>query len=100
MSLSVNMQWGYDPTTERLTVLGGDASLGLVPGLSLSAGAYKDMLRPPQNFMGAEGQMTQIKQSIPGFDKPQPIPDVRIMLNVDLMKFKPGDLMRQLQSIF
>ena len=37
MSLRVNMQWGYDPATERLTVLGGDASLGLVPGLTLSA---------------------------------------------------------------
>jgi hypothetical protein len=100
MSLGVNMQWGYDPATERLTILGGDASLGLVPGLSLSAGAYKDVLRPPQNFMDPEGQITQIKKSIPEFDKPQPIPDVRIMLTVDLMKFKPGDLVRQVQSIF
>lgn len=100
MSLGVNMQWGYDPATERLTLLGGDASLGLVPGLSLSAGAYKDVLRPPQTFVGPEGQMTQIKKSIPEFDKPQPIPDVRIMLNVDLMKFKPGDLVRQIRSIF
>lgn len=99
MSLGVNMQWGYDPTTERLRILGGDASLGLVPGLSLSAGAYKDILRPPQTVLGPEGQMTQIKKSIPDFNKPQPIPDVRIMLNVDLMKFKPGDLLRQLQSI-
>ncbi len=100
MSLTVNMQWGYDPATERLTILGGDASLGLVSGLSLSAGAYKDVLRPPQTFIGPEGQMTQIKKSIPEFDKPQPIPDVRIMLNVDLMKFKPGDLVRQIKSIF
>ena len=100
MALSVNMQWGYDPITERLTVLGGDATLGLVSGLSVSAGAYKDVLRPPQTFMGPEGQMTQIKKSIPEFEKPQPIPDVRIMLNVDLMKFKPGDLMRRIQSIF
>jgi uncharacterized protein DUF4157 len=100
MSLGVNMQWGYDPATERLTVLGGDASLGLVPGLSLSAGAYKDVLRQPQTFLGQEGQLTQVKQSIPEFDKPQPIPDVRIMLTVDLMKFKPGDLVRQIKSIF
>ena len=100
MSLSVNMQWGYDPSTERLTVLGGDASLGLVPGLSLSAGAYKDVRHPPQSVMGTEGQMTQIKQSIPEFDKPHPVPDVRIMLNVDLMQFKPGDLVHRLQNIF
>ncbi len=100
MSLRVGMQWGFDPTTDRLTVLGGDASLGLVPGLSISAGAYKDVLRQPQTFIGPEGQMTQIKRSVPEFDKPQPIPDVRIMLNVDLMKFKPGDLARQLRGLF
>lgn len=100
MSLGVNMQWGYDPATERLTVLGGDASLGVVPGLSLAAGAYKDVLRPPQTFLGQEGQLTQVKKSIPEFDKPQPVPDVRIMLTVDLMKFKPGDLVRQIQGIF
>lgn len=89
-----------DPATERLTVLGGDASVGLVPGLSLSAGAYKDVLRPAQSFIGPEGQLTQMKQSIPEFDKSQAIPDVRIMLNVDLLKFKPGDLVRQIQSLF
>jgi Domain of unknown function (DUF4157) len=100
MSLGVNMQWGYDPATDRLSLLGGDASLGLVPGLSLSAGAYKDVARSPQTFMGPEGQMTQVKKSVPEFDKPQPIPDVRIMLNVDLMKFKPSDLARQVKSIF
>ena len=100
MSLGVTMQWGYDPATERLTLLGGDASLGLVPGLSLSAGAYKDVLRPSQALMGPAGQMTQVKQSIPEFDKPQPIPDVRIMLNVDLLKFKPGDIVRQIKSFF
>jgi len=100
MSLGVNMRWGYDPSTERLTVLGGDATLGLVPGLSLSAGAYKDVLRPPQNVMGPEGQTTQVKKSIPESGTPQPIPDVRIMRSVDLMKFKPGDLVRQIKSIF
>lgn len=100
MSLSVNLQWGYDPATERLSVLGGDASLGLVPGLSLSGGAYKDVLRPSPTFIGSEGQMTQSRQSIPEFGKPQPIPDVRIMLTVDLLKFKPGDLVRQIQNFF
>lgn len=99
MSLAVNMQWGFDPATERLSILGGDASLGIVPGLSLSAGVYKDVLRPPQTLVGQEGQTTQIKKSVPEFDKPQPIPDVRIMLTVDLMKFKPGDLLRQIKGL-
>jgi len=100
MSLGVNMQWGYDPKSERLTLLGGDASLGLVPGLSLSAGAYKDVLRPTPTFIGPDGETTQVKKSVPEFGKPQPIPDVRIMVNVDLMKFKPGDLVRQVKGIF
>ncbi len=100
MSLRVNMQWGYDPSTDRLTVLGGDASLGLVPGLSISGGAYKNVLTPPQMFMGQEGQMVESRQSIPGLDKPEPIPDVRVMLQVDLLKFKPGDFVRQVQSFF
>ncbi len=100
MTLGVNMQWGYDPSTERLSILGGDASLGLVPGLSLSAGVYKDILRPPQTFLDPQGQLTQVKKSIPEFNKPEPIPDVRIMLTVDLLKFKPGDLVRQIRGIF
>ena len=100
MSLGVNLQWGYDLATDRLTVLGGDASLGLVPGLSLSAGAYKDILRPSPMILGPEGQATQIKKSVPEFDKPQPIPDVRVMLTVDLLKFKPADLARQVKNFF
>jgi Domain of unknown function (DUF4157) len=100
MSLTVDMQWGYDPSTERLSILGGDASLGLVPGLALSAGAYKDVLHPSQTLIGPEGQMTQIKKSIPDFGKSQPIPDVRFMVNVDLTKFKPGDLVNRIKSLF
>jgi hypothetical protein len=96
MSLRVNLRWDYDPTTEKLSVAGGDASLGIVPGLSLSAGAYKDILRPPQTVPGPEGQTTQIQKSLPETDKPQPIPDVRIMITVDLLKFNPSDLARQL----
>ena len=100
MALSVNLQWGYDPVTDNMRILGGDASFGIVPGLSLSAGAYKDIVRGPQVVAGPEGQVTQIKKSVPEFDKPQPVPDVRIMLSVDLMKFKPGDLARQLKGLF
>jgi hypothetical protein len=44
--------------------------------------------------------MTQVRKSVPEFSKPQPIPDVRIMLTVDLMKFKPSDLVRQIKGLF
>lgn len=100
MSLGVTMRWGYDPATERLSVLGGDASFGLVPGLSISAGAYKDIVRPPQTLAGPEGQVGQIKKSLPELDKPTPIPDVRVVVTVDLLKFKPAELGRQLGHVF
>jgi hypothetical protein len=100
MSLSVNLQWSYDPTSERLSIRGGDATLGVVPGLSLSAGVYKDVLRPPQTFTDAGGRTIESKQSIPETSKPTPIPDVRIMLNVDLMKFKPRELAQQIKGLF
>jgi len=100
MALSVNMQWGYDPSTKHLTVLGGQASLGLVPGLTLAGGLYKDVLRLPETYIGPAGQMTQVKQRIPEFGKPTPIPDVRVMLTVDLLKFKPRDLVRQIRGLF
>jgi hypothetical protein len=100
MSLGVNLQWGYDSTTDRLTILGGDASLGIVPGLTLSAGAYKDVLQMPQTFVGPDGQTTQIKKSVPEGAGPQATPDARIMINIDLLKFKPGDLARQLKDLF
>lgn len=100
MSLGVSLQWGYDPTTDRLTILGGDASLGLVPGLSLSGGAYKDVLRPAPTFVGPEGQTTEVRKSIPELGAPKAIPDVRVMLNVDLLKFRPGDLLRQIKGFF
>ena len=100
MSLSVTMHWNYDPATDRLSIAGGNASLGLVPGLSISGGVYKDILRQPPTYIGAAGQMTQIKQVIPEPGKPKPIPDVRVMITVDLMKFKPGDLVKQIGAFF
>ena len=59
MALSVNLTWGFDPVTERLTVLGGDAKLGVVPGLTISGGAYKDIQRPPDVTFGDAGQINQ-----------------------------------------
>ncbi len=100
MSLSVNMQWGYDPVTDRLSIKGGSASLGIVPGLKISGGAYKDILRPTPSYIGPGGRMTQIKQVIPELGKPKAIPDVRVMITVDLLKFKPGDLVKQIGAFF
>jgi hypothetical protein len=85
MPLRVNMQWGYDPTDGQLSILSGNASLGIMRGLTLSAGKYKDVLRP-KPMMGPEGETTRSVRSIPDFDKPQPIPDERIMITLDLLQ--------------
>jgi len=100
MSLSVNLRWAYDPSGGGLSIQGGDASLGIVPGLSISGGAYKDILRPPQMLPGGEGQLVQVGKSLPEGPKPQAIPDVRVMVTIDLMKFKPAELGRQLHGLF
>lgn len=41
MSLKVNMRWAYDPLDKQLRIIGGNASIGLVPGLTLSGRAVK-----------------------------------------------------------
>lgn len=96
MSLGVNLQWGYDPTSDTLRVIGADATFSLVPGLSITGGAYSDILRPPNILQNAEGHTIESKQSIPENPKPQAFPDVRIMVNIDLMKFNSGDFLRQI----
>lgn len=100
MSLSVSMQWGFDPSTDRLSVLGGSATLGLVPGLSISGGAYKDILRPFPTFAGPGGGLIESRKSIPELGAPKQRRDVRVMVTVDLLKFRPNDLVRQVGSIF
>ncbi len=75
-------------------------SLGIVPGLKISGGAYKDILRQPPTYIGPEGRITQVMQTIPGAGEPKPIPDVRVMITIDLMKFRPGDLKKQIGAIF
>ncbi|HEU4372429.1 MAG TPA: DUF4157 domain-containing protein [Telluria sp.] len=100
MALKVNLLWGYDPATRHLSVLGADATLGIVPGLSISGGLYKDIQRPPNLLPGADGGTVESKLSLPAGAGPTPIPDARIMINVDLLKFNPSDLKRQLKSWF
>lgn len=100
MALKVDLLWGFDPATRRLTVLGADATLGIVPGLSVSGGLYKDIQRPPNLMPGPDGGTVESKFSFPAAAGPTPIPDARIMINVDLLKFNPSDLKRQLKSWF
>lgn len=98
MSLSVNMQWGYDPASEKLSVLGAQGQLGLFPGLSISAGAYKGLLPTPEVAITPEGRMVETKKRLPELPSPAPVPDVRFMINVDLLKLNPPFLKRQIRQ--
>jgi hypothetical protein len=100
MKVKVNMQWGYDPLTQKPSIIAADASLGLVPGLSLDAGVYKDVLKPPNLLTGPGGAPERSVTSIPGPAAAPATPEFRVMINVDLLKFKPADLVRQLRGFF
>jgi len=100
ITFELGMQWGYDPTTERLSVLGAQAQLGLVPGFKISGGAYPDLLPMPQVYFNSDGGRVESRQTIPELPKTAPQPDVRVMLTVDLLKFSPSTLGKQIQGIF
>lgn len=86
IKLKVNMEWGYDPSTDKLRILGGDATLVLLPGLTISAGVYKDVLKPPNLMTGPGGGPERSEKSIPGGPAATPMPDTRFMINIDLLK--------------
>ena len=100
MKVKANLQWGFDPLTQTTTVIGADASIGLVPGFSIDAGVYKDRLKAPNLLTGPGGMSGRSMLTLPGGPAEPATPEFRIMFNVDLMKFKPGELVRQLRGFF
>jgi hypothetical protein len=100
MSLEVKMQWEYDSDGERLSVRGAQAKVGLMPGLSLSAGTYSGILSMPKTFMTPEGGFVTEKKSIPEIGGGGPsIPDTRVMLTVDLLKLDKRVIGNKLYNI-
>ncbi len=98
MSLGVKMQWGYDPNTEQLRVLGAQAQLGLMPGVSIAGGTYPNILSMPQTFITPEGQMVTSKKRIPDVGG-ESIPDTRVMLSIDLLKLDKRIIGKRLYNI-
>ena len=47
----------------------------------------------------AQPQVGQIEKSPPETDKPPPIPDLGVLVTVDVLEFKPADRGRQLGHI-
>ncbi len=98
MSLGVKMQWGYDPNTEQLRVLGAQAQLGLMPGVSIAGGTYSNILSMPQTFLTPEGGMVTSKKRIPDVGG-ESIPDTRVMLSIDLLKLDKRIIGKRLYNI-
>jgi len=98
MSFTVNMQWGYDPASEKLSVLGAQGQLGLFPGVTITGGAYKGLLPTPEVSLTQEGRMVETKKRLPELPGPAPVSDVRFMINVDLLKLNPPFLKRQIRQ--
>lgn len=99
-TFQIGLEWGYDPVTEQLKVLGAQADFGLAPGVNISGGAYPDILPTPQVFFTPEGGRVESKQSIPELPKREPQPDVRVMVTVDLLKVNPSMLGKQIGRVF
>jgi len=94
LSLTADLAWSWDPTAERLSLAGGTAKLGLLPGLGVSGGTFPSLLQLQPAFAPPD---------LPGFGPsrfdvgPAPkIPDTRIMLNIDLLKLPTvGDFLKK-----
>ncbi|WP_273652326.1 DUF4157 domain-containing protein [Cellulomonas fimi] len=84
LSLSADLSWSWDPATESLSLAGGTARLGLLPGVSVSGGTYPSLLGftpafAPPDLPGGPRQ---------AFDQPKApnLPDTRVVLSIDLLK--------------
>ncbi|MGW5241053.1 eCIS core domain-containing protein [Monashia sp. NPDC004114] len=85
LTLSAEMAWAFDPVDNQLRIREAHATLGILPGVTLSGGAYPDLLAPRQIFPTAEGGSVELRQQLPA-PAHTAVPDVRVILSVDLLQ--------------
>ncbi|GAB3047258.1 hypothetical protein GCM10027053_01370 [Intrasporangium mesophilum] len=85
LTLSAEMAWAFDPVDNQLRIREAHATLGILPGVTLSGGAYPDVLAPRQIFPTAEGGSVELRQQVPA-PAHTAVPDVRVILSVDLLQ--------------
>jgi hypothetical protein len=85
LTLSAEMGWAYDPIDGQLRIREARATLGILPGVTLSGGTYPDLLAARQTFPTAEGGSVELRQQLPA-PAHTATPDVRVILSVDLLK--------------
>ncbi len=86
LSLSFGLEWGYDAATDDLTVLGGQARIGIMSGITLSGGTFARPPAPREIALGPEGQTVETRQRLPGSPAGPERPGWQVMLSVDLLR--------------
>ena len=85
LTLGAEMTWAFDPVDDQLRIREARATLGILPGVTLSGGTYPDLLAPRQVFPTSGGGTVESRQSLPAAPH-TPTPDVRVILSVDLLQ--------------
>ncbi|TQM64947.1 eCIS core domain-containing protein [Humibacillus xanthopallidus] len=85
LTLKAEMGWAFDPVDGQLRIREARATLGILPGVTLSGGTYPDLLAARQTFPTAEGGSVELRQQLPA-PPHTATPDVRVILSVDLLK--------------
>ncbi|GAA2166599.1 uncharacterized protein DUF4157 [Humibacillus xanthopallidus] len=85
LTLTAEMGWAFDPADGQLRIREARATLGILPGVTLSGGTYPDLLAPRQTFPTAEGGSVDLRQQLPA-PAHTATPDVRVILSIDLLQ--------------
>jgi hypothetical protein len=91
-SLSVDAGWSVDPTGENWTLTGLKATVGLIPGLSVTGGLGQGpFMTGPFPIRGPDGTLMTPMRSLPEPEMPKDTrPNPGVLVTVDLAKLIPG----------
>jgi hypothetical protein len=96
------MEWGYDPATDDLRLLGGQASVGILRGITLSGGTFTRPPAPRDVAIGPEGRFVETRQRLPAAPAGPEQPGWQVMVSVDLLRLDrsslPAGLRRFIQA--
>lgn len=81
--------WTFDPVTDQIGVTHAMATLGIAPGLELAGGFHPGLMGGPELLFGPGQEAVWSGASLPGTG-PEPAPDLRFSVNVDLLRLLPG----------
>ena len=83
----VEIKGGYDLGLDPKVRANLNASVGIGKAVTVSGGRYSDLLTPqPIGHPDPDGNTILSKKSIPDYFKGPPIPDTRVMINVDIVE--------------